>query len=162
MEKIEWIEEYLDEAMRLACDEGHEPALKLLTKLLFEEPGYGRLHFILGKVYFFYAEDVIKAERHFRLAINFDAEFADTYLYLGDLLSDDERYIDAVDVYLQGLKAKRAFKTELYNGAARSYELMKRYKKAISHYRDALSHSAETYRCLLLEASIRRCERKRK
>src|ERR1044072_3465459 len=86
MERIEWIEEYLDEAMRLACDEGHEPALALLGRLLFEEPGYGRLHFTLGKVYLYYAEDLIKAERHFRLAIRFDNEFPDTYLYLGNLL----------------------------------------------------------------------------
>lgn len=162
MEKIEWIEEYLEEAMRLANEEGHEPALKLLTKLLFEEPGYGRLHFTLGKVYFWYAEDVINAERHFRLAIRFDGDFADTYLHLGNLLSDDERHSEAVDIYLQGLNAKRAYKTELYSGAARSYELMKRYGKAISHYRDALSHSAETFRCIFLEENIRRCKRKRK
>jgi tetratricopeptide (TPR) repeat protein len=162
MERIEWIEEYLDEAMRLACDEGHEPALALLGRLLFEEPGYARLHFTLGKVYLYYVEEVVKAERHFRLAIHFDREFPDTYLYLGNLLFDDERYNEAVVVYLQGLNAKRAYKTELYNGAGRSYELMKKYKKAISHYKDALSSSAETYSCLLLENSIRRCERKRK
>jgi len=162
MERIEWIEEYLDEAMRLAYDEGHEPALRLLDKLLFEEPGYGRLHFTLGKVYYNFADDQLRAEMHFRLAIRFDGEFADTYLYLGKLLSEDERHKEAVDVYLQGLNAKRAYKTELYNGAARSYELMKKYKKAILHYKDALSYSAETYHCLSLENSIRRCERKRK
>jgi tetratricopeptide (TPR) repeat protein len=162
MEKIEWIEEYLEEAMRLACDEGYEPALQLLDKLLFEEPGYGRLHFTLGKVYYYYTDELTKAERHFRLAIRFDQEYADTYLYLGCLLSGDGRYGDAVDVYLHGLKAKHAYKSELYDGAARSYELMKKYKKAISNYREALSHSAETFRCLVLEESIKRCERKRK
>lgn len=162
MEKIEWVEEYLEEAMRLANDEGHEAALKLLDKLLFEEPGYGRLHFTLGKVYFYYAEDLVKAERHFRLAIQFDSKFADTYMCLGDLLNDDERHQAAVEVYLQGLNAKRAYKCGLYNGAARSFELMKKYKKAISHYRNAMDHTAETFSSIILEKSIERCERKRK
>ena len=162
MEKIAWIEEYLEEAIRLAYDEGHEPALKLLEKLLFEEPGYGRLHFTLGKIYFNYTDDVERAEKHFRFAIKFDQEFPDTYLYLGTLLNDDERYIQAVDVYTEGLKAKRPFKTELHSGVGKSYELMKKYKKVITHYRNALKHSAETYRCLVLEDSIRRCEKKRK
>ena len=162
MEKIEWIEEYLEEALRLADVEGHEPALKLLDKLLYEEPGYGRLHFTLGRIYLIYADDIVNAETHLKLAIKFDTEFADPYIYLGYLLSYDERHKEAVDVYLNGLNAKRAFKAGLYCGAAKSYELMKKYKKAIAHYEDALSYSAETYQCHMLEASIARCKRKRK
>jgi hypothetical protein len=34
MEKITWMEEYLEEGLRLASEEGHQPALKLLEKLL--------------------------------------------------------------------------------------------------------------------------------
>lgn len=37
MEKIDWMEEYLEEGLRLAADEGHESALRLLEKLLYEE-----------------------------------------------------------------------------------------------------------------------------
>lgn len=162
MEKIEWIEEYLEQALRLADDEGHEPALKLLDRLLYEEPGYGRLHFTLGRIYFVYADDIANAERHFKLAIRFDKEFADPYIHLGYLLSYDERYEESVDVYIKGLKAKRAFKAGLYSGAAKSYELMKKYKKAIAHYEDALNFTAEARECYVLEASIARCKRKRK
>jgi tetratricopeptide (TPR) repeat protein len=82
MEKIKWIDEYIEEAKRLVYDEGHEPALKLLNNILFEEPGYAKLHHTLGCVYFYHAEDLKKAEQHFRLAIRFDPEFAEPY---GDL-----------------------------------------------------------------------------
>jgi hypothetical protein len=58
MEKIKWIEEYLQHALELAWLEGHERALKLLDRLLYEEPGYGRLHNTLGIIYFQYAEDI--------------------------------------------------------------------------------------------------------
>lgn len=157
MEKIDWIGEYLEEALRLADTEGHERALMLLDKLLYEEPGYGRLHFTLGKIYFTYTDQVANAEMHLKLAIKFDRELADPYLYLGCLLIDEERYNEAIDVYIRGLNAKRAFKAGLHSGAARSYELMKKYKKAIAHYQDALSYSAETNQCYVLEASIERC-----
>jgi tetratricopeptide (TPR) repeat protein len=93
MDKIKWIEEYLEEALRLAWMEGHEPALKLLDRLLYEEPGYGRLHHTLGVIYFTYADDVTLAESHFRMAITFDKKFADPYTYLGELLFRDERLL---------------------------------------------------------------------
>jgi hypothetical protein len=57
MEKIKWLEEYLEHALEVAWLEGHERALKLLDRLLYEEPGYGKLHQTLGIVYARYADD---------------------------------------------------------------------------------------------------------
>jgi len=162
MEKIKWIEEYLEEALRLANDEGHEPALKLLDKLLYEEPGYGRLHNVLGNIYFYHADEIASAERHFRMAIKFDPRLADPYVHLGRLLCEDERHDEAIKIYTKGLKAKQAFKSGLLSGAGKAYELKKKYRKAIVHYKDALSHSAELWYCLMLEESIKRCKRKQK
>ena len=162
MEKIKWIEEYLEEAIRLAGDEGHEPALKLLDKLLYEEPGYGRLHNVLGNIYFYYADEIASAERHFRMAIKLDPMLADPYVHLGHLLCEEERHDEAIEVYTKGLKAKQAFKSGLLSGVAKSYELKKKYKKAIAHYKDALGHSAELWNCMVLEESIKRCKRKQK
>ena len=69
MENIKWIDQYIDEANRLVDDEGHEPALKLLSNILFEEPGYAPLHHTLGCIYFYNADDAAKGEQHLRLAI---------------------------------------------------------------------------------------------
>jgi len=162
MEKIKWIEEYLEEALRLAWDEGHEPALKLLRRLLYDEPGYARLHHTLGIIYFSCADDQPKAEQHFRLAIQFDATFADPYWHLGKLLADDERFDDALDVYKKGLKAKKSQKSHLLTETGKAYELKKNFKKAIRYYRKAMGHSAELWNCKILEESIRRCHRKQK
>jgi tetratricopeptide (TPR) repeat protein len=160
MEKIKWIEEYIEEALRLAWDEGHEPALKLLDRLLYEEPGYSRLHHTLGIIYFSYADDQRKAEQHFRLAIQFDATFADPYWYLGKLLADDERFDDALQIYKQGMHAKKSQKCYLLTEAGKAYELKKKFKKAIRCYRKAMGHSADLWNCKVLEESIIRCKRK--
>jgi tetratricopeptide (TPR) repeat protein len=162
MDKIKWMEEYLEEAKRLVHDEGHEPALKLLKKLLYDEPGYGRLHHTLGYIYFYHAEENKKAEQHFRLAIKFEPGFAEPYVDLGQMLYDDDRLDEAIAIYTLGLQAKRPNKTSLLSGAAKAYELKRKYRKAIRHYRAALGHSAELWNCLLLEESISRCKRKQK
>lgn len=161
MEKIKWIEEYLEEALRLAWTEGHEPALKLLERLLYEEPGYARLHHTLGIIYFSYADDAKQAEQHFRCAIKFDAKFADPYWYLGKLLADDDRLNDALLIYKQGLKAKRAQKSLLLEETGKAYELKKKYNKAIRSYQKAMGYSADLWNCKVLEESIRRCKQKR-
>lgn len=162
MEKIKWMEEYLEEGLRLAADEGYEPALNLLEKLLYDEPGYARLHHALGIVYFCYADKPEEAEQHLRLAIQFDEKFAEPYWYLGKLLSDDDRLDEAIEVYKNGMKAKRARKAELLSEAGRAYELKKKFGMAIRHYKKALGYSAELWNCLVIEQSIKRCKRKQK
>jgi tetratricopeptide (TPR) repeat protein len=162
MEKISWMEEYLEEGLRLAADEGHEPALRLLEKLLYEEPGYARLHHALGIVYFCYADKPEQAEQHLRLAITFDGKFAEPYWYLGKLLSDEDRLDEAIQVYQFGMTAKRARKAELLSETGRAYELKKKFKMAIRHYKKALEHSAESRSSLAIEQSIERCKRKQK
>jgi tetratricopeptide (TPR) repeat protein len=162
MEKIKWIDEYIEEAKRLVYNEEHEQALKILNNILFEEPGYARLHHTLGCIYFYQAEETKRAEQHFRLAIRFDPEYAESYGDLGQLLSDDERLDEAIHIYSQGMNAKKANKTQLLSNTAKAYELKKKYSKAIKHYKEALGHSAELWNCLTLEESIKRCRRKQK
>jgi tetratricopeptide (TPR) repeat protein len=162
MEKIKWIEEYIEQALQLAWMEGHEPALKLLDRILYEEPGYGRLHNALGFLYFVYAEDVKQAEVHFRMAIRFSPKFADPYWHLGQLLKQEERHDEAIEICSKGLKAKQANKTRLLESVGQAYELKKKYSKAIRNYKVALSHSAELWQCLVLEENIKRCKRKQK
>jgi tetratricopeptide (TPR) repeat protein len=160
MEKIKWIEEYLKQAMELVWLEGHESALKLLDRILYEEPGYGRLHYTLGLIYFNHTEEVKKAELHFRMAIQFSPKLAEPYCSLGQLLRQEERHDEAIEVCLKGLDAKQANKSRLLESVGQAYELKKKYRKAIKHYRDALTHSAELWECRVLEESIKRCKRK--
>lgn len=162
METIKWIDEYIEEANRLIEYDDHEAALKLLRNILFEEPGYAKLHHVLGSIYFYQLDDAGKAEQHFRLAIRFDPEFAEPYGDLGQLLSDDDRLDEAIHIYALGMTAKKANKTYLHSSTAKAYELKRKYSKAIKHYKEALGHSAELWKCMSLEECIKRCKRKQR
>lgn len=161
-EKIKWVEEYMEQAMEIAWLEGYERALQLLDKLLYEEPGYGRLHNTLGIIYLKYADEPKKAEQHFRLAIRFSPDFAEPYGHLAGLLHQDERHEETIEVCQKGLKARKANKSMLLESMGNAWELKRKYRKAIKSYRDALSYSAELWNCRVLEESIKRCKRKQK
>lgn len=161
-EKIKWLEEYLEHALEVAWLEGHERALKLLDRLLYEEPGYGKLHQTLGVVYSRYADDEKKAELHFRMAIRFNPQLAESYTQLAEILKQDERHDETIEVCIKGLEIKKTNKAQLLESVGNAWELKKKYGKAIKSYRDALSHSAELWNCKVLEESIKRCKRKQK
>ncbi len=161
-EKIKWIEEYLEQALEIAWMEGSERALKLLDKLLYEEPGYGRLHYTLGVIYLRHADEPKEAEQHLRMAIRFNPELAETYTLLAEVLQQDERHDETIDLCTKGLKVKKANKSQLHENVGNAWELKQKYGKAIKSYRQALRHSAELWNCKVLEESIKRCKGKQK
>lgn len=156
------MEEYLEQALEIAWMEGHERALKLLNKLLYEEPGYGRLHYTLGIIYYRYAEELPLAEQHLRLAIQFNSELVEPFNLLAEVLKQDERHDETIAICLKGLEAKKANKSLLLENVGNAWELKHKYRKAIKSYRKALSHSTELMNCRVLELSIKRCKRKQK
>lgn len=162
MEKIKWIEEVIERAMESAWMGDHERALEWLTPLLFDEPGYGRLHLALGDVYSRYADEPVHAERHYRMAIRFDPSLTAAYDGLVAILREDERHDETIAVCGSGLKVKRVNRSELLGMIGEAWELKEKFRKAIQHYRKALRHSAALYRCLVLEESIKRCKRKQR
>jgi tetratricopeptide (TPR) repeat protein len=160
--KLNGYEEYLEQALEMAWMEGHERSLKLLDKLLYEEPGYSRLHNTLGIIYMKYAEEYKQAELHLRLAIRFNPSFADPYNNLMEILRQDERHDEMIELCIQGLAAKRANKALLFENIGNGWELKHKYRKAIKSYRDALNHSTELRNCRALEENIQRCKRKQR
>lgn len=162
MEKIKWIEEYLEQALEIAWMEGSERALKLLDRLLYEEPGYGRLHYTLGVIYFRYADEPKQAEAHLRMAVRFAPDYAEPYSLLAEVLKQDDRHDETIEICTKGLKARKANKSLLLENVGNAWELKQKYGKAIKSYRDALNHSAGLWNCKILEESIKRCRRKRK
>jgi tetratricopeptide (TPR) repeat protein len=162
MEKIKWIEEYIEQALEVAWMEGHERAINLLDKLLYEEPGYGRLHYTLGVIYFRYADESKLAEMHLRHAVQFCPEYAESYNLLAEVLKQDDRHDETIEICMKGLNAKKANKSLLMETVGNAWELKKKYNKAVKSYREALSHSAELWNCKVLEESIKRCKRKQR
>lgn len=160
MEKIKWIEEAIDRATQAACTDGYERALEWLTPLLFDEPGYGRLHLALADLYYRYADEPKPAEKHYRMAIYFDPSLSGAYDGLVAILKEESRHEETIRLCESGLKARKANKADLQRMLGQAWELKRKYRRAIRHYRKALRHSAELYRCLTLEECINRCKRK--
>lgn len=162
MDRIKWLDDAIDRAMEVARVEGHERALEWLTPLLFDEPGYGRLHNALGTLYYYYAEDALRAEAHLRLAIRFDPDLVAAYDVLVEIFNGDDRHDETIRVCEGGLKARKTNKSRLLESIGNAWELKEKYRRAIRHYRKALRHSVQLWDCKVLEESINRCKRKRR
>jgi tetratricopeptide (TPR) repeat protein len=158
--RILWLDEYLAKALDIVVQDGYEQAVKLLNNLLYDEPGYGRLHSTLGIIYYKYAEHSWLAERHLRWAIRFDPQLSEPYALLADLLRQDDRHDETIEVCLRGLKVKRTNKSLLHESIGNAWELKGKYRKAIRSYRKAILQSTENWTCRLLETGIERCRMK--
>jgi tetratricopeptide (TPR) repeat protein len=106
MRNITSIDNSIEEGLRLAWEVGTEPALHLLNSLLQNESCHARLQHALGLIYSNYSGNRMKAEQHFRRAIQLDPMFIYSYWHLIKLLEDEERYNDALEIY-QSVKGKK-------------------------------------------------------
>jgi tetratricopeptide (TPR) repeat protein len=106
MRNITLIDNLIEEGLRLAWDEGPEPAIYLLDSLLQNESCEARLHHALGLIHGHGDGDQRKAEQHFRMAIQLDPCFTYSYWHLSKLLRDEGRYSDALEVYQSGIIRK--------------------------------------------------------
>ena len=162
MDNIKWIDDAIERAKDAVWLDGHERALEWLRPLLFDEPGYGRLHLALAEILHQHADDLKTAEGHYRMAIRFDPKLVLAYQGLSDILSDDERHTEAIRICKDGLRHCKSNRSILMTNIGRSWELRQRYRKAIRHYRRALRQSAQLWDCKVLEESIMRCKRKQR
>ncbi|MBA4053149.1 MAG: hypothetical protein C0490_00400 [Marivirga sp.] len=158
--RIEWMEKFMTEAEALLVNNQIENGLELLNNLLYEEPGYGSLHNHIGWAYMYYTADVLKAERHLKLAIHFDAGFMAPFLHLGNLYIRMARYNEALQYFEKGLTKQNANRVAFLEGMAHAYELKREYAKAIKTYKEALVSTVGFESGNLVEG-IKRCRKKR-
>jgi tetratricopeptide (TPR) repeat protein len=158
--RIEWMEKQMLEAERLIYDNQVENGLALLNNLLYEEPGYGSLHNHIGWAHLYYSADVVKTERHLKLAIAFDPAFGAPYQHLGALYIRVGRYNEAVQILQEGLKQPNANRVAMLEGIAHAYELKREYGKAIATYKEALV-STVGFETTNFSEGIKRCRKKR-
>src|SRR5689334_24137608 len=92
----EWIEKYMTEAEQLIYNNKVNEGLELMQSLLYDEPGYARLHNHLGWAYMYYTSDERNAELHLKMAIQFEPEFMASYLHIGSLYNRLARYEEAL------------------------------------------------------------------
>ena len=156
-----WIESYMTNAEQMMFEGRVEEGLKVLNNLLYEEPGYGPLHSILGWAYMYYGDNAANAEMHFRMAMHFAPEYAPPYLHMGTLMSRARRYVEAIEQFRAGLGKPEALRCELLEGMGHAYELGGQYREAIRAYREAATASVLDYEVDRMLKSVKRCRRKR-
>ena len=161
METIAWMEKYMTEAENMFYEGRVGDGLTALNNLLFDEPGYGRLHNHLGWAYMYYGNDIARAEMHLKLAIRFSAEYAPPYLHMGNLLNRSGRYTEALEYFRKGLSKPDVNLIALYEGMAYAYELTGKYASAIRAYKQATRVTTLDFEVDRLLNSVKRCRKKR-
>lgn len=159
--RIEWMEKYMADAERMIYEDKVDEGLGLLNTLLYDEPGYGRLHNYLGWAYFYYTANVAKAELHFKMAMTFDLEHAAPYLHLGTLYLRNGRYSEALTFLESGLTKPNANRIALLESIGQVYELKCEYSNAIKAYKQAAQASVVGFEVNNLMEGIKRCRKKR-
>lgn len=160
MNQINWMEKYMKEAEHLIYNQQVDEGLLALNSLLYDEPGYSRLHNHIAWAYLYYTSDWAQAELHLNMAIRFDEGFAPPYLHMGVLYNRQGRYSEAITFLQTGLTKADANRVALLENIAQAYELKKEYAQAIRYYKEAMASTVGT-EMAQLDEGIKRCRRKR-
>jgi tetratricopeptide (TPR) repeat protein len=159
---LEWIENYMKKAEGLVYQDRIDEALAILNDLLYEEPGYAKLHNLIGWVYLYYANEPARAETHFQTAMKFDPTYAPPYLHLGWIYLSRGVYVEALGYLEQGSVKADANKVAFMECIGQAYELRGNIRKAIESYRMAMNASIDNREFTRLRDSIKRCRKKRR
>lgn len=161
--RIQWIEEFMEEAVELivAGGESLERGVTVLDGLLYDEPGYGRLHNHLGWAHLYYTFDLAKAEVHLKAAIRFQEDYQAPYLHLGTLYVRQQKYGAAIDILDQGLMKPEANKAAMYELIGQAYEMRRDYASALRAYYQAMHSTFVSHEVNMYSESMKRCRKKR-
>jgi tetratricopeptide (TPR) repeat protein len=161
MYKTSEIEDLFLEAEK-AFDEGnHREGKRLLTEILQEEPSFGRAHNHLGWLYKTKYQDYKLAERHYKLAINFEPDYPATYLNYAFLLRDLYRLNEMEELLKKAEKIETINRCGIYDEYGSLFELKGEYRKAIRYYKKAISYCLNDNILEDLKKHIRRCRKKK-
>lgn len=161
MEAIIWIENELAYAEKMVVEGRVEEALNVMNNLLYDEPGYAPLHNYLGWTYLYYANNLDRAELHFRTALRFAPDFAPPYIHLGNLSMRKARYAEAIEFLREGLTKPEAIRVVLLETMAQAYEMLGDYRNAIRAYKEAAIASVVDFEVDRMLKSAKRCRKKR-
>ena len=159
--RIDWIENYLNEAEKLIYDNRVNEGIALMQNLLYEEPGYGYLHNHLGWAYMYYTPNVALAELHLKMAIRSDGEYAAPFVHLGNLMIRCNRYAEAIEYLQRGLQKPSANRVSFLEALGQAWELSGDFPKAIKAYREAMMASLIDQEVTNLNNHVARCRKKR-
>ena len=156
-----YLEKIIQDALRMIhegeCFEGKS----MLEHILTYEPGYPKVHNILGWLYMYYLEDDELAEMHLKLAIKFDPTYEVPYCNIAELYLRLESFEKLEALMKKAKHVKGIKKSMIYEYLGIVEEARGHYKLAIHEYRLAMFHSRDNYDIDNLKDTIKRCKFKR-
>lgn len=154
--------EYLIQLARDAMyDDRFDEALNLLESGLLEEPGYPKLHAVMGDLYSLHLDNPELAERHYLLTIKFDPKYWEAYVDLADLYQEHQKYEGIKKIMHQATQVKELDKAEAFERIGIAEERQGRYTEAIDFFKRSLLESVDNDSTQELKKHIKRNRYKR-
>jgi tetratricopeptide (TPR) repeat protein len=155
------LEELIHIAEQSVYEGNHQQAIKLLESGLEDEPGYPKLHYTLAWMYHHYIQNKAMAERHYQLAIYFDASYQEAYEDLADLYYYNKKLRGLKTLMNQARKTPELKQDFVNIMLGKMSEVEGNYRAALRYYRKALLVCMDNDVQLELRQNIKRAKFKR-
>lgn len=153
------IETYL-EAENDIANKNFVEAFKKYESILFDEPTNAPTHNSLGWIYKTQMDDYRNAENHYLAAIKGEPAYPHAYLNYIILLTDTERFAEALTWVKKAMKIEAVDKAWLHHRLGLIHELQLKFDEAIFHYEKAMLLTLSDEKIKAYKEDVLRCEEK--
>ena len=112
-------------------------AKEVLLELLMEDPTYAKAHNLLGWIYTHHLLNLVQADRHLKLAIEYGEGFAAPFVNYAILLYESNRFDDLIKHTDDSLYAIGVDRANLLAFKGLALESKKKYSEALATFEEA-------------------------
>lgn len=135
-------------------------AVQLLRQIVSQAPDFGKAYARLGRIYDLKFQKYDEAEEFYKLALEHDGAYPDTYYDYAALLSRLKRFEELVPLLEHALNVPGINKGLILKEKGIMAELSGEYSQAIEWYHESVRHELDQKDVEERFASIERCRRK--
>ena len=135
-------------------------AIHKLEEMLAEDPQSCRAHNSLGWLYRTQLDEYDRAETHYTMCLKYAPNYPHAYWNYVYLLTDLERYDEAVQLMRRALNVPSVDKPSVYNRLGMIHELQAQYADAVANYKKAIRLCLNNETIEDYKRHVERCEYK--
>jgi tetratricopeptide (TPR) repeat protein len=154
------LEEKILYATSLLCTREFAKAKLKLEEVLETEPDNGRVHFLIGWIYFTQLSDYKKAERHFHYAVKFAPGHPDVFYSYLRMLNQLNKQEELIRIAEKALIVNGVCKAYVHHQLGLSCEKNGNYSEAFRNFKQANLHATDKYDTEEINESLTRIENK--
>lgn len=161
MEKANFqLDDKFFEADQLIKENRIADAKQMLLEIIAEAPDHGMSHNHLGWIYETKYNDYVRAENHYKAALEMTPGYVAVYYNYAILLSTLGKYEEMEKLLERALTTPGINKATIYNEYGIMREAQGRYAEAITSYQNYIRHLYDNKLIETAQASIQRCKTK--